>query len=65
MILRIYVNLVFAGQLFLERRCVCVRVCVCVCVCVCVGTVYSNSLDSEHVGNVCKCLRTFSASKRV
>lgn len=57
MILRIYVNLVFAGQLFLERRCV--------CVCVSAGTVYSNSLDSQHVGNVCKCLRTFSVSKRV
>ena len=29
MILRIYVNLVFAGQSFFERRCVCVCVCVC------------------------------------
>ena len=34
MILRIYVNLVFAGQSFFERRCVCVCMCVCVCVCV-------------------------------
>lgn len=55
MILRIYVNLAFAGQFFL-RGSGCVPV---------VGRAHGDSLEIQHVGDACESLRTFIVGNRV